>query len=394
VVEEQVPTISRAEPPIEPPDIYRTNPDNYGITREYLHGKPSITPDGQYSLADIFVSPYAADSVGLPPKNPIYPSPIQKFCEPATSIFETVFTPFHNTSIYHLMMWFYNSSTSKSMTELNSLINEVILAPDFKREDFFGFRAQKEHATMDAYKESPQGDPSLSTFDDTWIKGTVEISLPCDGVKHHSEADAPKFAVQVYYRKLLDIIKAALSEPAAEKFHMFPFKEFWQPSPNEPEDRIYSEIYTGDAWNQEYANIYAANQQGPTHHLEACLIALMIWSDSTSLAQFGHAQLWPIYLYIGNMSKYSQAKPSSFAAHHIAYIPKVWFLLSKKCIADIDGDYSSMTRFKRHTLNILKSLQPPPCSPICDVNLYTLSGCCSSMMNLCTPISMGFFFNL
>lgn len=34
-----------------------------------------------------------------------------------------------------------------------------------------------------------------------------------------------------------------------------------------------------------------ANQH---HELETFLVVLMIWSDSTSLAQFGHAQLWPI----------------------------------------------------------------------------------------------------
>ena len=53
------------------------------------------------------------------------------------------------------------------------------------------------------------------------------------------------------------------------------------------------------------------------------LIGIMIWSDSTLLANFGTASLWPIYLYFGNQSKYSRAKPSDFAAHHLAYIPKV-----------------------------------------------------------------------
>ena len=49
----------------------------------------------------------------------------------------------------------------------------------------------------------------------------------------------------------------------------------------------------------------------------------MIWSDSTALAQFGTASLWPIYLYIGNQSKYTRAKPTSMSAHHLAYLPKV-----------------------------------------------------------------------
>jgi len=54
----------------------------------------------------------------------------------------------------------------------------------------------------------------------------------------------------------------------------------------------------------------------------------MLWSDSTHLTSFGNTSLWPIYLYLGSLSKYTRAKPTSFAAHHLAYIPKVSFYLS------------------------------------------------------------------
>ncbi|KAF5355377.1 hypothetical protein D9757_014596 [Collybiopsis confluens] len=33
--------------------------------------------------------------------------------------------------------------------------------------------------------------------------------------------------------------------------------------------------------------------------------------------------MWPIYMYFGNQSKYDRSRPSAFAAHHIAYIPKL-----------------------------------------------------------------------
>jgi len=203
---------------------------------------------------------------------------------------QTFFAPFRNPSVFRLMTWFYNSSNTKSMAELNSLVKDVILAPDFNQEDFVGFSALKEREVVDVYRESGS---SPFAFDDTWIKGTVQISLPCNGI-NQLEREAPKFSVEVYYRKILDVVKAALSEPAAEKFHTFPFKEFWRPGPGEPEERVYSEIYTGDRWNDEYEKIHATNQRGPHRDLEAFLIALMIWSDSTSLAQFGNAQLWPI----------------------------------------------------------------------------------------------------
>jgi len=307
-------------------NVYCMDPNGYGIIREYSHGRPSITPDQHYNLTEISDSPYIA--VDDPPDSQASTlallSPLQKTCLSAASAVQTLFAPFRNISIYRLMTWFYSSSNTKSVGELNALVKHVILAPDFKPEDLVGFDAKKEHAVMDIYQESPAEGPSPFVFDDTWIKGSVEIPLPCDGVKQ-SEEKAPKFVIEVYYRKLMDVIQAALSEPVAEKFHTFPFKEFWKPDPSEPEERIYSESYTGDRWNEEYAKIHAANQEGPHCHLEAVLVALMIWSDSTMLAQFGNAMLWAIYLFIGNQSKYSRAKPSFFAAHHVAYMPKVCF---------------------------------------------------------------------
>ena len=49
----------------------------------------------------------------------------------------------------------------------------------------------------------------------------------------------------------------------------------------------------------------------------------MFWSDSTHLANFGTAKVWPLYLYFGNLSKYIHGKPNSNACHHVAYIPSV-----------------------------------------------------------------------
>jgi len=51
--------------------------------------------------------------------------------------------------------------------------------------------------------------------------------------------------------------------------------------------------------------------------------AMMLWSDSTHLANFGTASLWPVYLFFGNQSKYTHTKPTSYAAHHVAYLPTV-----------------------------------------------------------------------
>ncbi|KIJ06917.1 hypothetical protein PAXINDRAFT_19881 [Paxillus involutus ATCC 200175] len=73
---------------------------------------------------------------------------------------------------------------------------------------------------------------------------------------------------------------------------------------------------------QEHENIKASRQESGCN-LETVVAAIMLWSDSTHLANFRNAVLWPIYMFIGNQSKYTRSKPTSFAAHHLAYIRKL-----------------------------------------------------------------------
>jgi hypothetical protein len=78
--------------------------------------------------------------------------------------------------------------------------------------------------------------------EDGWIKGSISIPVPCDGYRFASEQDAPQFVVdRIWYRQPLEVIKKAFTEPAAEKFHTTPFKEYWKPSEDKPEEHIYSE---------------------------------------------------------------------------------------------------------------------------------------------------------
>jgi hypothetical protein len=59
--------------------------------------------------------------------------------------------------------------------------------------------------------------------EDGWLETSVKISLPADGVKHHSEADTPQFAIPgLFNRQPLEVLKAAFQEDAAEHFHLFP----------------------------------------------------------------------------------------------------------------------------------------------------------------------------
>lgn len=227
--------------------------------------------------------------------------------------------PFLNATVYYLMNWFYSGSSQKSFQELDKLVHEVILQEDFKKEELLGFRASAEGSRMDNWvDESPH-----FSAKDGWIESSVKISVPADSVRHDSEDTAPKFEVPgLFYRKPLEVLKAAFQEPAAEFFHLHGFQQFWKSAPDSEPERLYSEMYSSDAFLEEEKKIRAQPQTDGCN-LETVVASIMLWSDSTHLTSFGTASLWPAYMYIGNQTKYTRAKPSAFAAHHFAYFPKV-----------------------------------------------------------------------
>ncbi|THH07280.1 hypothetical protein EW146_g9368 [Bondarzewia mesenterica] len=124
------------------------------------------------------------------------------------------------------MNWFYNSSNQKSIADLDRLVNNVILPDDFDKAHLEGFSARRELNRLDNNQQKPE-----FSLDDGWHETSVKIRLPADKVCYETEADALELKVTgLYYRKLLDVLKAAWSEPAASHFHLFPFKLFWKAS--------------------------------------------------------------------------------------------------------------------------------------------------------------------
>lgn len=327
----QIPSESasnEAQPPtLEPAsNTFQTLPDKFGVYRVYPDGRPSYTPDELYTISDsVGSSNISTDEPGTSASRSWF-SPFGPSLEAVTGIVAQS-APFANMSTLHLMSWFYSTSNTKSHAELDRLVNEVILSPDFSPAELVGFRAAKEANLMDKYLASgAQRAQTSNSARDQWLETSVFISLPCDGVKHASEAVAPKFEVKgLYHRRIVEVVRSALAEPAAQKFHLFPFREYWKPSPDEPPERIYSEAFTADYFLGQHEKILHTD---PQKKRIPVVIGMMIWSDSTHLASFGTASLWPVYLYFGNQSKYARAKPSEFAAHHLAYIPKVIFLTS------------------------------------------------------------------
>jgi hypothetical protein len=111
---------------------------------------------------------------------------------------------------------------------------------------------------------------------------------------------APEFAMPgLFYHHPLEVIKTAFREASAEQFHLTPFETFFQASPNEPAERVYSKMYTSSAMINEHHKIVSTPRvNGCT--LKTVITSIMPWLDSMHLTSFSTTLLWPIYMYSGS----------------------------------------------------------------------------------------------
>ncbi|KAJ7017046.1 hypothetical protein C8F04DRAFT_1339209, partial [Mycena alexandri] len=217
-----------------------------------------------------------------------------------------------------LMSWVNNGNPKKSGGEINSLVHDVLRHPDFDVNELKGFDAGRANKQVDL--DAQAAFPLLSNFKET----SIEIEVPSG-----SQTVPPKkFAVPgLQYRSLVSVIKSAFEDPLSGHFHFAPFKLFHKLRNRVAAPiRVFSELYNSNAFITEHDHIQRHGKIHPDDRgckREKVIAALMFWSDSTHLANFGTAKLWPIYMLFGNLSKYIRAKPSAGAEHHVAYIPSL-----------------------------------------------------------------------
>ena len=197
------------------------------------------------------------------------------------------------------------------------------------------------------------------------------IHVPNANHKYTSELASPQFLVSgILYHPLLEVIKAACQSSKLEAYHWVPFKLIHQtPSAHL---QAYTDIYNSEAMLEEDMKIRAKGQHPDDNpDTEIAILAMLFWSDSTHLTNFGTASVWLIYLYFGNLSKYACGRPNACAVHHLAYI------LSVSIDPDLYAHWqdclplpSSLTLSKTFTKRLIKLQQ-------------CLNFCISSRLNLC-----------
>lgn len=270
----------------------------FGIWRDYPH-RPSYDPDTLVDSGDLCnhgptptTNPQSQTSTPPPP------------------------WPFANMTIWRLMNWFNSGSNLKTEAEVNRLVKEIRDGGGFLGSDLDGFDVRRENKRLDAAQKS-------RPFGDDFQEATLGIPVPSgDPDKDPEVFPVPGF----HFRSILSVIQAAFQSPLADHFHLSPYKLFRKSPVTNEDERIFSELYDSDAFVAAHDDIQRHGLLPPDDlgcTREKIIAALMFWSDSTHLTDFGTAKIWPIYLVFGNLSKYIRARPTSGAWHHLAYIPSV-----------------------------------------------------------------------
>lgn len=68
---------------------------------------------------------------------------------------ESTFAPLLNATVFQLMSWFYDGSNMKSLVELDSLVQGVLLADNFNEKCVESFSAAYELGRLDRYMDNP-----------------------------------------------------------------------------------------------------------------------------------------------------------------------------------------------------------------------------------------------
>ncbi|KAF7970329.1 hypothetical protein HWV62_24352 [Athelia sp. TMB] len=267
-------------------DAFETVRNSFGVHREYAH-RPSYDPES--AIPDEHLSTYYAK----------YQPNTDKPSEIAPSVEHAFPWPFPNMSTYLLMDWMHTGSQQKSEKEVNRLASDVLSHPEFLVADVAGFSAQAQGKVLD--QSDNQESTTAPFLADGWHESSVDISVPL-GSQDKRGFHAPFTVHGLHHRSILSVLKAALADVTARRFHFSPFKRFWKP-PDGPEQRIFDEAYTSDAWLEENEKLQRQPNE-PGCKLEKVVLGLGLYSDSTHLASFGIAKLWPLYIYILNLSKY------------------------------------------------------------------------------------------
>lgn len=300
-----------------------TNADNFGVyhvySRKPVYDPQTHPPARQNAHSEPLVTVLGDSSSERQPGSARGQGPLR------TDTRDTPYHhPFSNPSAAAMMVAHHSGLPTQSLRQTTQIAHILgALGPDLSPLELSNFDAGVENRKLDAYLASvPE-----TTFqrEDGWLESSVKIRLPLDKTKM-LESHAAEFEVGgVYHRDIIDVITSVYQSDVVKSFNHIPFKKFWKPSEDAPPERLYGEIFSSQAMldvDDDICKCYLGNESD-SQNIEAVSVPLLLYSDSTHLANFGNASCWPVYMFFGSQSKYIRDRPTAFASHHIAYMPKV-----------------------------------------------------------------------
>jgi len=296
----------------EVPQQITTPPDSFGVFRKYS-SIPSHNPDDPDPFDNV-----PSTSPGVVPERIGSGLNLSSTGHGSNPLVDS------KNPTEDLLLGWWSEGSCDGIASLDHLV-ECLTSPYFDPSQLKDFSAT---SAVRRFKKQHCSSKPGTTLEpgDGWKVGSVKIRLPCAKVKQREE-DAPEFTVGgILYRDAVEVITKELQDPDSfERIHLRPFEEWWTPSESDDPVRVYSDVYTSDEMLEADRNLQeslkASTSTSP--QLEMFIVSVGLYSDSTNLTSFSNASLWPMYMYIGNESKYIRAKPTSFSAHHIAYLPTV-----------------------------------------------------------------------
>lgn len=308
-------------------DYVRTVANQFGLRRFYKR-RPIRPPKASRDLESVYAPTADAAAAKKRRKRSI----------------EDIIFPFPNISSWRFG-WHYNSGHKKTLGDRDAM-KTLITRDDFVAGDIADTDFDRINSELAAGFTL---DTPWANAREGWIKSSVTIGVP-EGKKstqssrredaaaqrrvnrHEPQDDTPAshaipglhFTVHDFHHKSLcaEIRKTLMTDPAVHDWVFDPYLMEHKIPGSDRVEGVYGEAYNSSAFIHEDLKLQNSPPE-PGCELPRVIIAMMIASDATQVSQFGGKKAWPGYMFYGNQSKYTRARQTAHAAHHIAYFTSV-----------------------------------------------------------------------
>ena len=300
----------------------KTQLNSFGLFRLYNKDSlPIIDPDTDNSFGEVGLSVPHEDNFTRPVETILHVS--------------NPFHPYPNETSLLLGDWYWNEGHQKSQSSFRKLL-DIIGHPEYCPEDVqnTNWMAIDRKLGSSSIGDETGTDCEWLDVNSGWKKSDIRICIP-----FHCRTGNPGSKEYVvndfHYRSLVEIIRENISNPTHHRlFHYEPYELHWHLPHKTRDVRVYGELYASESFLAAHRQLQdSLPENGCT--LPRRIIGLMFWSDATHLTVFGMAKLWPLYVYMGNESKYMHCWPLSNLCSHAAYfrtvhlLPNAMYLLAK-----------------------------------------------------------------